>query len=705
MAVMGYLRDRMGKIVAGVIGLSLVAFVATEAVQSGGTFFRDDNNELGVVGGEKIAYDKFNAAVEQNVAQFKQQSGQSRITSQITSYVQENTWNQFVTKAIIKKEVDKLGLTVGGDEVQAMTTGSNPAPQIVQAFTDPQTGKFDPASVNNAINSIKVLRDDDPQKQRWATFIADLIDGKKAEKYMTLVTNGLYVNSLEAKDAYESKNKLANFKYAVLPYTSIPDNKVTLTDGDYSAYYDEHKGEFKNPQELRSISYVSFNAAASPADSAAIKDQVAKLLPAFIASNNDSLFVQINSETKAPLTYQRKGELEPKLDSIMFSQTPGFIYGPYLSNGSYKIAKLVEARMSPDSVKARHILVTPTESGGTIEKALARADSLKKVIESGKGTFASLAPIYSIDKASGAKGGDLGTFGRGAMVPAFETAVFNGRKGEIKIVTSQFGVHLVEIQDQKGSSKVVKVAVIDKVLAASSNTQSAAYGKAQAFLASLNKDNFDAEAKKAGKPLVAAEDITGTAASLPGLNEARDLVRWVYKAEKNDVSDQVFTVGDQYVVAQVKEIKPKGVLSLDVVKDKIKPQVLIYVKAKQLTEKFNGALSGASSIEQVAQKAGAQVVPVQNIVFANPVIPGSSAEYKAVGTVFGLTPKKLSKPVAGNQGVYVLSADSFINPAPLTNTVREKEQIAQALVQRADAQLFEALKDKANVKDNRAKLL
>jgi peptidyl-prolyl cis-trans isomerase D len=705
MAVMGYLRDRMGKIVAGVIGLSLVAFVATEAVQSGGTFFRDDNNELGSVDGEKIPYDKFAAAVEQNTAQFKQQSGQTRITSQITAYIQENTWNQFLSKAIIKKEVDKLGLTVGGDETQAMTSGSNPSPQVVQAFTDPQTGKFDPAAVANAINALKALRDDDPQKQRWNQFIIDLIDGKKAEKYMALVSNGLYVNSLDAKDSYESKNKLANFKYAVLPYTSIADNKVTVTDADYSAYYEEHKGLFKNPQELRSINYVSFNAAPTAADSAAVKEQLTKLLPDFIASKDDSLFVQINSENKTPLAFQKKGELEPKLDSIMFKEAPGFIYGPYLSNGSYKIAKLVDARMLPDSVKARHILLTPTESGGSMEKTLARADSLKKLIESGKGSFATLAPSFSIDKASGTKGGELGTFGRGAMVPAFETAVFNGKKGEIKIVTSQFGVHVVEIEDQKGSSKNVKVAVVDKVLSASSTTQSTAYSKAQTFLASINKDNFVAEAKKEGRPLQKAEDIAGTQASLPGLLDARDLVRWIYKSEKNAVSDQVFTVGDQYVVAQVTEIKPKGILTLDVVKDKIKPEVLNQVKAKALTAKFNAAASGAASLEQIAQKAGTQVVPVQNMVFANPVIPGSSAEYKVVGTVFGLAPNKISKPVAGQLGVYVVAVNNFITPAPLTNAVREKEQIAQTLLQRADAQLFEALKDKGNVKDNRARLL
>ncbi|MDB5003747.1 MAG: peptidylprolyl isomerase [Mucilaginibacter sp.] len=704
MAVMGYLRDRMGKIVAGVIGLSLFAFIATEAIKSGGSFFKGDNNIIGSVGDEKIPLDEFNAGVEQNTAQFKQQSGQGRITPQITSYIQDNTWNQFVSKAIFKKEVEKLGLAVEGDETQSMLTGSNPSPRVVQAFTDPQTGKFDPSGVINAINSVKTLRDDDQRKVQWKQFVIDLIDSKKAEKYMALVTNGLYVNALEAKDAYEGKNKLVNFKYTVLDYTSIPDNKVTLTDADYSSYYDAHKSEFKNPEELRSISYVSFNAAPSSADSAAIKQQLTKLLPDFIASTNDSLFVQINSETKSPLNYQKKGQLDPPVDSIMFKQNPGFIYGPYLSNGSYKLAKLVDARMSPDSVKARHILISPTEAG-SMEKALARADSLKKLIESGKGTFASLAPIFSIDKASGVKGGDLGTFGRGAMVPVFDNAVFNGKKGDIKIITSQFGVHLVEIQDQKGSSKVVKVATIDKPLSASQTTQSAAYSKAQAFLGSLNKDNFDAEAKKAGLKTNVSDDIQGVASSIPGLNDARDLVRWVFKSAKNDISDQVFTVGDQYIVACVTEIKPKGTLSLDLVKKKIEPQVRIEVKAKLLSDKFTAASSGASSIEQIAQKAGAKVLPIQNIVFANPVIPGSSAEYKVVGTAFGLPLNKISKPIAGQQGVYMLVVNNFIVPAPLTNALREKEQIGQALLQRAQGQLFEALKDKDNVKDNRAKLL
>ncbi|AMR30477.1 peptidylprolyl isomerase [Mucilaginibacter sp. PAMC 26640] len=701
MGIMGYLRDRMGRILAIVIGFALVAFVAGEVLKSGSSFFKDNASEVGEVNGNAISYADFSQRLDQTTAQFKQQSGQS-ITPQITNYLQETTWNQFLRDRLLTKEVEKLGIVVGEAESQSMISGANPDPQIMRQFSNQQTGQFDRARLNQFLTYLQTSKDT-AQSNAWGTFVKELIKAKKEQKYTTLIANGLYVNSLDAQDDYQAKNKLANFKYTVLDYASIPDSKVTLTDDDYSTYYNEHKSEFKNKEELRSFDYVSFNAAPSAADSAAIKTQVDKLAVDFKASTNDSLFVQVNSETKSPITYLHKGQLEPKLDSVMFNAEKGFVFGPYLSNGSYKLAKLVDAKVGPDSVKARHILIDPATAGG-IDKARAKADSLKKLIEGGK-SFADLAQTFSIDKASGAKGGDLGTFARGAMVPAFDDAVFEGKKGDVKIITTQFGVHLIEIQDQKGTSKVVKVAMVDKPLDASQTTQTSVYSKAQAFLTSLNKDNFDAEAKKAGLTVKKAEDVNGTAAAVQGLDNARTVVKWAFKAEKGDFSEEVYPVGNQYVIARLQEIKPIGFLSLDAVKKQIEPAVKVVVKGKQLTEKFQAALNGASSIDQVAAKAGSKVVPVQNIVFANPVIPGANAEYKVIGTVFGSQPNKISKPIAGVQGVYVFSLDSFVNPAALTNSVREKQTLGQALAQRAEGQVLDALKDKANVKDNRAKFL
>jgi len=700
MGIMGFLRERMGKILAISIGFSLLAFIIGEVVRSGGSFFKDDRNLLGEVGGEKIAYDDFTKRVDQNSAQFRQQAGQGALSPQITSYVQETTWNQMVTQSILAKEVDRLGLQVGSDEAKSMVSGNDPNPQIVQAFADPKTGQLDRARLNNFLSQLPTLSVD--IKQQWSDFVGQLIDAKLQEKYISMVTNSLYVNSLDVKDDYQAKNKLANFKYAELAYTSIPDNKVTLTDEDYQSYYDLHKTEFKNPQELRTFDFVSFNGAPSKADSAAVKAQAQKLVADFKASTNDSLFVQINAETKAPFNYQHKGRLgDPKLDSIMFSSPNGFVYGPYLSNGSYKIAKLVDAHMESDSVKAKHILIDASVIGH--DKAIAKADSIKKLIEGGA-SFADLAKKFSID-GSASKGGELGTFARGTMVGPFEDAVFGGKTGDIKIVTTKFGVHIIQIEDQKGSSKAAKVAIVDLPLKPSSETQTAVYSKAQGFLAALTKDNFDAEAKKAGLKKQTATDINGVASSIPGVISARDIVRWAFGAAKGDFSDKVYIEGDQYVISHLVSIKPQGTLSLDDVKKQIQPMVLNQVKGKQLSDKLQAALNGSTTIDQVAQKAGTTVNPIQNMVFANPVIPGSAAEYKLIGTVFGSQPNKLSKPVAGQNGAYVFVLDSFTNPPAMANDVREKQQLSQALMQRANSDIFEALKDKANVKDYRAKFL
>jgi len=709
MGIMGFLRERMGTILAFFIGFALLAFIVSEVVRSGGSFFKDDNNELAVVNGEKVPYDEFNKKLEQNTNQFKQQSGQN-ISSQITSYIQETTWNQVLSDLLFKKEVEKLGLTVGDDESTNMVSGNTPDPQIARQFADQQTGAFDRNKLNQFLAYLSSSKADPAQKQGWADFLKQLIVAKQQMKYVNIVTNGLYVNSLEANDDYLAKNKLVSFKYATLDYASIQDSKVTLSDADYSAYYDAHKGEFKNPQEVRSFEYVSFNAAPSKEDSAAIKAEINKLVDSIKVTKNDSLFVQINSETKNPLAFQKKGTLEPKLDTLMFNAAKGFVYGPYVSNGSYKIAKLSEVKTTFDSVKTRHILINPATTGG-IEKAIAKADSIKKLIQGGK-SFAEMATTFSTDRGSAVKGGDIPAFdvngamaGQGQITPEYTNAAFKANKGDLIVVTSQFGVHLIQVEDQKGSIKVVKVAIVDKPIQASSKTQTVAYSKAQGFLGALTKDNFEAEAKKEGLKVNNAEDLNGTASGLPGLDNARDVVRWAFKADKGDLTDKVFTVGDQYIIPRLTEIKPKGTLTLDAVKKQIEPAVRNEVKAKQLDEKFQAALSGSSSIDQVAQKAGTKAVPVQNIVFANPVIPGQSAEYKVIGSIFGSQPNKLSKPVNGQQGVFVYFVDGFTNPAPLTNNVRQKQQIGQALVQRAQGQVLDALKDNAIVKDNRAKLL
>jgi peptidyl-prolyl cis-trans isomerase D len=701
MGIMSFLRNRAGIIIVGAIGFAIVAFLVSDAVQMGGSFMQGNQTEVGEVDGNAISILEFNEKVEQNTNNFKQQMGQSNLDPQMTSYIIENTWNQSISQILMSKEMSRLGLQVSKNELNDLVSGKNPDPQIIQNFGDPQTGQLNRMQLNAFLENVKSQPSSSPVSQQWTAFLLNVRESKLAQKYTNLIKNSLYVTSLEAREDYDQRNKLANFNFVNLEYSSVPDNQVKLTDQDYADYYNENKYKFKNTLEKRSFEYIVFDANPSKADSADIKAMVAKTAAEFRAAANDSLFVSINAETKMPISYVRKGQLEPALDSAVFSASKGTFIGPLFTGGVYKMVKVLDLKVGPDSVKASHILLNPATEGG-IDKAKAKADSIKSLIAGGA-SFTELAAKFGTD-ASKESGGELGTFARGAMVPAFEEAVFNGSTGDLKVITTQFGVHVIKINAQIGSSKVARVAIVDKSFSTSNKTQQEAYSKATSFLTvAKNAETFDTEAKKAAYVKLLADNVVPTQASIPGLDNPREMVRWVYGADKGDVSNQVFEMGNKFAVAKVIDIFREGTLPLEQVKKDIEPMVMKRVKARMLVEKLEKALEGSKSIEQVAQKVGRAVTPVQNIVFANPVIPGLSQENILVGTIFGSQPSKLSQPIEGEQGVYVFVVNGFSKPAPLTNAFKQKVQISQGLAQRASGEAFKALRDNSKIKDNRVK--
>lgn len=698
---MSFLRNRAGIIIVGAIGFAIVAFLVSDAVQMGGSFMNSGQTEVGEVDGEPISVLKFNEQVELNTNNFKQQMGQSNLDPQMTSYIIENTWNQSVSKILMDKEINRLGLQVSKNELNDLITGKNPDPQILQNFGDPQTGQLNRVQLNSFLENIKTQDAKSPVSIQWTSFLLNIRENKLAQKYNNLVKNSLYVTSLEAREDYSQRNKLANFKFVNLDYASIPDNQAKITEQDYKDYYNDNKYRFKNQQETRTFEYVVFDANPTKADTAEIKALVDKTAAEFKAATNDSLFVSINSETKMPVGYVRKGQLEAVLDSAVFASSNGAFIGPIFSNGQYKMVKVLNTKTEPDSVKASHILLNPAMEGG-VDKAKAKADSIAGLLAKGA-SFAELAAKFGTD-ASKDKGGELGTFARGTMIPAFEESVFNGNTGDVKVVTTQFGVHVIKITGQVGSSRVARIAMVDKSLASSSKTQQQAYSKATAFLSSAkDAESFDAGAQKSGYSKLIAENVAPTQSSIPGLDNPREMIRWAFGADKGEVSEQVFEMGNKFAVAKVVDIFEKGTLPLDQVKKQIEPAVRNKVKARILIEKMTAARNGASSIEQVAQKAGRPVTPVQNIVFANPVIPGIAQENKLVGAIFGSQPGKLSEVIEGDNGIYVFVVNGFTNPAPLTNVFKQKVQVAQALIQRAPGETFKVLRDKADIKDNRVK--
>ncbi|MDQ8052867.1 MAG: SurA N-terminal domain-containing protein [Pedobacter sp.] len=685
------MRTRMGYFLVGGIAVVLALFVLEPLLQQGSAFM-GASNVVGTIEGEDVKYEDFNAKYDQTVNQYRSQYGVSN--PQIQAMALDQAWNAEIAEHLLTKEYARLGIIVSSTELYDLVNGANPSPLILQSFTNQQTGQFDKNALLASLNARKT----NPQlKQQWI-LLEDQIEKQVLQsKYDRLIRSSIYVTSLEANDDYTNRNKLANFSYVNLDYSSILDGGVKLTDADYQAYYDAHKGAFVNPTETRSLAYVSFSIKPTAADTAVIKAQVDKLAADFRTTPNDSLFAANNSDVKIPFVYLGKGKLDPAVDSVIFNLPAGSFYGPTLSGNSYKLIKVVSSRMSPDSVKASHILINPTTVGGEAQ-AFKLADSLKKLVQGG-GNFAELAKKYSVD-GSKDNGGDLGTFDRYAnMVPEFLNAAFEGSTGDIKVVKTQFGVHVIKIDKQIGSSKVSKLAYIEKSLAPSSKTRDMAYKKAIAFKDEADSKNFEDLAKKKGYTVGVADNIKPTQGFAPGLDDPRALIRAAYKGDKDDVLPEVYKMTDAFVVAKLTAVKPKGQLSLEDVKKQIQPMVLNAAKAKILTAKFDKA--GAGSLEQVAQKVGKAVAPVQNIVFANPIIPGLAQENKVVGAIFGSQVGKVSKPIEGDRGVYVIRVDAFTNPAPMPNTFKQKETMLMGITQRAFGLAFSALQDKSDIKDNR----
>ncbi len=697
MGLMTFLRNRAGIIIVVIIGLAIVAFLLGDVIRFGTPFWAAKQNEVGNIDGESISYMEFNQQVEQSTNAMRQQMG-GNMAPQMTSYAVEEVWNQQLSTILLNKEVEKLGLSVGRNELNDLVSGPNPSPLIMQNFGNPQTGELDRNQLAQFLQNVRNEPGGSELSQQWEAFLQALRSSRLQEKYNNLVRNSVYVTALEAAEEYSQRNKIANFRYVLLDYASVPDDQAKPSDNDFKDYYNEHKGSFKNETETRSFEFVAFDAQPTAADTNVVRETVEQLTKELATTENDSLFAMSNSEQKRPVAYIKKGSLSPALDSLVFSASVGSTVGPVSSNGIYESAKILDSRNSPDSVTARHILLNPAMEGG-VDQAKKKADSIVNLLKNGA-SFAALAVEYGTDGTKD-NGGELGTFTRGNMIPEFEDAVFNAKAGDLFTLNTQYGVHVIKVDAQKGMSRVVKAAIIDKRVASSGETLKTAYGKASAFLGKVNSKNFSEEAAKEGLQVHQASNITPMQGYVQDLSSPRELVRWVFKADEDDLTDKVYEMEDQYVVARVTNIKPEGQLSLAQVKSEIEPEVIKQVKAAKLKGQLNTALNGATGIDQVASKVKKTAVATENVVLANPVIPGLAQESKVVGTVFGLQPKKLSKPVAGDQGVYVVELTDFVNPPAMENAGGQKSQMRQSLQQRAMNLAFRALIDKAEVDDNR----
>ena len=696
MALIGRIRKRVGLLIA-FVGISMVLFILGDLVTSNKGIMGSASDVVGVVNGEKIHYQEFEKKIENLIQTYKTNAKTETIDQNTTDMLREQAWNTIVNDNTLGLEYKNLGISCGPEELFDYITGRNPHPQIRQAFTDPKTGIYDP---QNVVRFLKDLpnRDEATQKQ-WSDFETALREEHIAQKYKEAIKSALSVTTLEAKNHYFESSRTINLKFVVLNYNTVQDSSVKPEESDLKKYYEAHQNNYKQAETVRKIDYITFDITASPEDRQEIMGWITKKNDEFTQTTDNILFVNQNSDVTYDSTFYSKGSLSPVLDTTLFTASVGTIIGPYEEGGSVKLSKLISTRMIPDSVKARHILLK-IENNDTAS-AMARADSLKNAIKKGS-RFEDLASRFSTD-GSASSGGDLGWFKPGKMVKPFNDACFYGKKGDLPVVQSQFGVHLIEIQEMGSVSKQVQVATVMRKIEPSQKTYDALYNKANQFAATNNTGElFDAACMKQGINKRAADNVRENDKNISGLEQPRELIRWMYKAKKGEMS-KAFTIGDKYVIAHLTAIREKGFLPLDDVKQQVSAGAIKEKKAEMLIDKFNKQAAGATSIDAVAQKMNVVATDGDNANFANGYIPSAGVEPRLIGYAYALKQGQLSKPIKGDNGVYMIAIKSSTEPVPQKDYEAIRRQLVEQRKARSEYDVFNALKEKANMEDNRGK--
>ncbi|MFH1320408.1 MAG: peptidylprolyl isomerase [Bacteroidota bacterium] len=713
MAIIGTIRKRGGLLITIVIGIAIMAFVLGDLLGPGGSLLSGGQYEIGEIAGETIPALSYNQRVQEAIDNYKEQAKLTNLDQATIDMLREQTWSQLLNELIMSIEYDELGIAVHADEMFDLITGSNPHPSIIQAFSNPETGEFNPVNVRNFLKNM----DNDQTgatRAKWIIFEKAIKKEQMAAKYNNLIKKGLFVTTSQAKKDHSDNNRIARFRYVVQKYLSIPDSVVNVTEKDIKKYYNEHEKNYEQ-QASRAIEYVTFDVLPTRDDTLDLFDWITKIKEKFKEIENvedAGLFVNMNADTRFNDSYFTQGILSDQIDSIMFSAYPdsiaegsGTIVGPYLEEGAYKIAKLIDVQYRPDSVKARHILIK--HSGRRDTTHLAKADSLKKLIQGGR-AFAELAKSVSEDPGSAANDGDVGWFTEGTMVKPFNDSCFAGEKGELLVVETQFGAHLIEILDLGERVKKVRVAIIDRQIEPSAKTFAAIYAKANRFAGkNTDKASFDKAVIKMGLTTRIADELTENERTIIGLESPRELIRWAFRVKKGTVSGP-FEFGNKFVVAILAEVKEKGFAPLEQIRTEIEVGAIKEKKAKMIINKI--IANDDKNIDDLAHNLSANdeslnltVEKIDNLSFSSFSIPGLGKEPELIGSIFGLKPLEISYPVKGNLGVYVVVLDSISAPPPIDNYSPNQSRQTRNMQMRVDYEVFEALKDKANIVDERYK--
>ena len=709
MAAIGKIRS-WGPTLVIVIGLALFAFIAEEMFRSCEASKNEQRQQVGEVLGERVNVQDFQALIDEYQDVIKMTQGRDNLTEDELNQVKDQVWNTFVNNKIIEKEAEKLGLTVTDAEMQNMLReGTNP--MLMQTpFVNQQTGRFDATQLSKFLNDYKNNQNPQVAEQYkaiydyWRFIEKTLRQQTLAQKYQALLSNCLLSNPVSAKAAYNAQHQEATILLASMPYSSIKDDEVQVSDADLKAKYDKQKEAFRQVFETRDIKYVDFQVVASAGDRAALlkdmQDASQKLqsgaAPAEVVRKAQSQLPYLG----LPVTSRAfPNDIASRVDSMAVGQTTA----PFESaaDNTLNVIKLISKEQLPDSVEFRMIQI----GGETAEAAKKRADSVYTAIKAGA-SFDSIAKKY----------------GQGGQKQWLTTAQYQNSTqidadskeylltlntlpvGEVKNLNFSQGNVIVQVTDRRAMVTKYDVAVIKHTIDFSKQTYSEAYNKFSQYVSENNTlEGLEKNAEKFGFKVSERNDLMTTEHNVAGIRATREAMKWIFDAKAGQVSP-LYECGsnDHLLVVALTKVHPEGYRDLDGVKDVLKQQVLRDKKYDMIKTKLAGVKSVAD-----AQAKGAVVDTVKQISFGLPVYvqtTGSSEPALAGAVVTTKQGDFHAVPVKGNAGAFVfqvLGVDSNAKEEDEHHHVEEVEAQLKQTAMQAASRFMQELYQNAKIKDNR----
>jgi peptidyl-prolyl cis-trans isomerase D len=715
MATLQNIRNKAGLLVAIVIGLALFAFILGDMMGSGSPTI--GKRSVAEINGKGIGVTDYMNR-EKSLREFYQlNAGGQSLDAEMERQIQQETWRRLLRETIMERSYEKLGLYVSADELKTMVTGdqtmgltgnpalSEPHPIIRQMFSNPETGQLNRAVMTNYFTAL-----DNPQfeqeKRRWLFIEQEIVDEKMNQKYFNLVKKGIQPSSLDLKDHMMETGKSTDFAYISKPFTEVADEEITFTESDLKAYYKRYQERYKQDAS-RTFQYVVFEVVPSDKDIENARYLTSQNKVEYARVSGDEIPRFINGTSDEPFdprfyTYE---ELPEIIRDSVFNAPEDAIFGPYEEDESFKLARAYNAQMRPDSVRARHILLSAQAYGGNRQIMNDLADSLKGVIETG-GNFNQIALEYSSDESNRAIGGDLGWFKEGNMVTAFNDACFENKTGEVVTAETQFGTHIIKIEDQSRSVPKIQMAGVVRNIFASDETNQDYYNRAVKFRGkATDLEKFTEQAREFGLDPRFAPNITKDQQAIPGIVDPIQVTKWAYGADINSVSNIFSQSDDKYIVAVLTEAREEGYAKLEDIRAEITLAVKKEKKAEKLVTDLQEQLAGVSDLSQYGIENSQNVGEATQVKFANTYIAGIGLEPYIVGASMYLPVDQVSQPMTGESGVFVVSVTNRNEPvdgAEDESAVRSR--LKYSIESRSNYEAYNALLDAANVQDYRLDL-